>query len=217
MGGRGSSSGAGRRMKGTTASGGIGVAYDVTNRYKNMGMHEFENAIRGEKFEIVGGFDKDGKLVVASTSYNEGSTVVPTGHAGFSKVTTLTHNHPSSPDRPVGGTLSEADVRFLANHSNLTSIRAVANGKAENTYILQQASGKVINRTGLKKAVIAVENFNTMHNMGSKAVSKAEANIGGTLTGAQRTAVYIGGMKNAWANIANKNGLTYTPLKHVSW
>ena len=218
MGGRGAASGAkGGKIKGTNAAGKSRVFYDKTEHFRGMSMHDFENAVRGRATEYLGGFDKNGTLVVAGTSNSKGSVVVPTGHPGFNSITTITHNHPSNSSRPVGGTLSEADVKVLGTYKNLNSMRAVANGKSEHSYIIQKSSGKTANHDGLRADAIVVERSGKLAKMGQEAVAKYTKSVGRPLTAAEHSGAYIGGMKNAWKDIAGRNGFDYIPLKKAPW
>lgn len=220
MGGRGSASAAGKgggKIAGTNAQGQARVFYDRTARFAGMSMHEFENAIRGRSHEYIGGFDDNGKLIVAGTSNSRGSVVVPTGHPEFSRITTLTHNHPTDSTRPLGGTLSEADVKILGRYSNLNSMRAVASGRGEHSYIMQKSSGKTANHAGLMAAAIRAETSGKLAAMGRQAVIKYQKNVGRTLTQAETNQAYIGGMKNAWNAIARQNGFDYVRLKKAPW
>ena len=224
MGGRGSSSGAGggsgsgsKKFSGANAQGQARVFYDKTQEFAGMSMHEFENAIRSRSHEYIGGFDADGKLIVAGTSRNNGSVVVPTGHPEFGKITTLTHNHPSDSKRPLGGTLSEADVKILGRYGNLNSMRAVASGRGEHSYIMQQSSGKIANRAGLMSAATSAERSGQLASMGQTAVAKFQKSVGRPLTEAETNRAYIGGMKNAWNTVARQNGFDYIRLKKAPW
>ena len=217
MGSCGSSSKSSKKMTGKNANGQNRAFYDMTDKFAGMSMHEFENAIRDRAQEVLGGFDADGKLVVAGTSNANGSVVVPVSHPNFGDITTLTHNRPSNANRPVGGTLSEADVKVLATYPNLNSIRAVASGKAENTYIMQKSANKKANRAGLLRDTISAEYTLKLNKMGRKTVAKVEKKMGRPLTNAETSAAYIGGMKNAWKGIASKNGYDYVALKNVPW
>lgn len=218
MGGRGSTSGAGKgKISGTNAFGQPRVFYDKTSNFQGMSMHEFENAVRGRKQEYIGGFDENGKLVVAGTSNNKGAVVVPTGHPEFKNIKTLTHNHPSDTNRPVGGTLSEADVKILGKYHNLNSMRAVASGKSEHSYIMQKSSNKTANHNGLLTDATFAENSGRLARMGNEAVAKFQKSVGRPLTTAEINSAYIGGMKNAWKDIARRNGFDYIPLKKAPW
>ena len=53
--------------------------------------------------------------------------------------------------------------------------------------------------------------------MGQEAVAKYTKSVGRPLTAAEHSGAYIGGMKNAWKNIAQKNGFDYVPLKKAPW
>lgn len=222
MGGRGAASGAkggakNGKISGTNASGKSRIFYDRTEHFKGMNMHEFENAVRGRATEFLGGFDKDGKLVVAGTSNSKGSVVIPTGHPEFNSITTITHNHPSNSARPVGGTLSEADVKVLGTYKNLNSMRAVASGKGEHSYIMQKSAGKTANHDGLRADAIAAERSGKLAKMGQEAAAKYTKSVGRPLTSAEHAAAYIGGMKKAWRDIAGRNGFDYIPLKKAPW
>lgn len=222
MGGRGSSSGAkggsgGGKFSGTNAQGQARVFYDKTQEFAGMSMHEFENAIRSRPHEYIGGFDVDGKLIVAGTSRSNGSVIVPTGHPDFGKITTLTHNHPSDSRRPLGGTLSEADVKILGRYGNLNSMRAVASGRGEHSYIMQQSYGKTANHAGIMSAAIKAEKSGQLSRMGQAAVAKFQKNVGRPLTEAETNRAFIGGMKNAWNAIAKQNGFDYVRLKKAPW
>lgn len=218
MGGRGAS-GAGkhRKISGTTASGKPGRFNDMTSNFAGMSLHEFENAVRGKSTEYLGGFDKDGNLIIAGTSGKKGAVIVPTGHPDFSKITTITHNHPSDANRPLGGTFSEADVKILGRYSQLNSMRAVASGKGEHSYIMQKSSSGKANPSGLKNAALSAEMTNKLSAMGNSAVAKARKNVGRPLTTAEYNRVFIGGMKNAWSDIAKHNGYDYITLKKAPW
>ena len=223
MGGRGSSSGAKgsgsgeKKYSGANAQGQARVFYDRTQEFAGMSMHEFENAIRSRPHEYIGEFDANGKLIVAGTSRSNGSVVVPTGHPEFGKITTLTHNHPSDSNRPLGGTLSEADVKILGRYSNLNSMRAVANGHGEHSYIMQQSPGKIANHAGLRAAATSAEKSGQLARMGQAAVAKFQRNVGRPLTQSETSRAYIGGMKNAWNYIAKQNGFDYILLKKAPW
>ncbi len=217
MGGRGASSGAKGKISGTNASGQPRVFYDKTSQFQGMSIHEFENAVRGRKQEYIGGFDKNGKLVVAGTSNNKGAVAVPTGHPDFKNITTLTHNHPSDANRPVGGTFSEADVKVLGKYKNLNSVRAVANGKSEHSYIMQKSSNRFANHAGLFADAVSAEKSKRLSRMGYDAVAKFQKNVGRPLTTTEINSAYIGGMKNAWKDIARRNGFDYVPLKKAPW
>lgn len=218
MGGRGaSSSGKHRKISGTTASGKPGRFFDMTRNFTGMSLHEFENAIRGKSSEYLGGFDKDGNLIVAGTSGEKGSVVIPTGHPEFSKITTITHNHPSDANRPLGGTFSEADVQILGRYSQLNSMRAVANGKGEHSYIMNKSGRKTANSDGLRVSAQNAELSGKLDRMGNANVARVQQNVGRPLTNAEINRAYIGGMKKAWTDIAKQNGYDYIPLKKAPW
>ena len=215
MGGRGSS-GAGKRTTGTGVNGGSKAFYDLTANYAGMSLHQFENAIRDKKSEYLGGFDANGNLVVAGTSYLKGSVALPTGHPDFNKITTLTHNHPSNTDRPLGGTFSQADVKVLGTYPHLNSVRVVANGRGEHSYIMQKITGRA-NPQGLLNDAGSSAMRTKMRNMGNANMVRVQASVGRKLTPSEASRAYIGVIKKDWVDFAEKNGYTYTPLKKAPW
>ncbi len=223
MGGRGASSGA----KGgkTGIGGGIGAPgkggkplpfIDLTANYSGMGLHDFENSIRSEKYEHIGVFDSSGKLIVAGTSRNTGSVAPPVLPAGLDTSTlTVTHNHPSGGDRGIGGTFSPADVSMLAR-KGYGQIRAVGNGKSEHTYIMRKTANA--NSAGLLSAANSAKpTMKAIGNRTLKAVQTKLSGSGKSLTPAQSSAIFLGAMKNYWKGVASNNGYEYITLKKAPW
>lgn len=219
MGGRGASSSG--KSSGSLGTGrGGGMFYDRTDKFQGMSLHEFENAIRGKSVEYIGVFDSGGKLALAGTSYNKGSVTVPARDPRFPQNdAVITHNHPSGGGRGLGGTFSEADIKMLAQ-TNAKSIRAVANGRGEHTYIMQKSTTRTADTHGLARAVQNVETSGAMKAAGNKALDTVRKKFkasGKTLTTEQTNSIYLGGMKNVWRDVANKNGYDYVPLKKAPW
>lgn len=106
---------------------------------------------------------------------------------------------------------------MLGKYTNLNSIRAVANGKGEHSYIMQKSSNRLVNRSGLLADAVSAGNSQKLARMGNDAVAKFQKNVGRSLTTAEYNRAYIGGMKNAWKDIARRNGFDYVPLKKASW
>lgn len=225
MGGRGSASGFGSGAStGAGPAGAGGVFYDRTSKFAGMSLHEFENAIRDRKTEYIGLFDAEGNLIVAGTSGRKGSVAIPTGHPGFSKAVTLTHNHPSTDGRGIGGTFSEADVinhawLQMTDRAQLRQTRAVANGKGENTYIIR--NGANANAAKLHKIAHNIRSSGTMSKTG-QSVLDAVTNIvalkhGKSLSPIEQNAIYLGGMKRVWKNETGNAGFDYIEIKKARW
>jgi len=216
MGGRGASSGRSHSMSG----GGRTIQFhDVTQRFKGMDVHEFENAIRDYKTEYAGVFDKNGVLIQAVTSGKQGSTAIP---PSGSAANVLTHNHPYHGDRRVGGTFSEADITILGKYSNLDSVRISTNGVHENTYIMRK--GKNANPTKLKDLAEKSKNGGqgSMQDIGKKALAKHAANMkkkgySDVEIANKKKQLYLGPMKQYWKTNAEKAGYEYIEVKTAHW
>lgn len=192
--------------------------YDKTEKFANMSMHEFENAIRDKSVEYVGLFDANGKLIVAGTSNNKGAVAIPTGHPDFKKAVTLTHNHPNGGGRVIGGSFSPADVK---NHIRLGfagESRAVANGQNENTYIFRNKKGAKQNSRKMIAAADKVEKeYGTRAQKSVDSVRRKLAAKGKTLNGKDNQ-VYIGTAKRMWKDSGvEKYGYEYIEVKKKRW
>lgn len=218
FGGRGADSGYGG---GTSTSGkktGGSRFYDKTSKFKGMDLHEFENAIRDKKTEYIGIFDKDGNLIIAGTSGNKGSVAIPSNHPDFSKIHSLTHNHPYSDGRIIGGSFSEADVQ---NHLRLNipgETRAVTNGPNENTYIFRAKKGTKQNVNGM--VVTASKVGRDYKSQAQKALDKVNKKLrkqGKSLNG-KTNQVYIGTAKRLWKNAnVDRYGYEYIEVRKKHW
>ena len=218
MGGRGSSS-SGKSSVSTGGGGSGGTFYDKTSTFAGMSLHDFENAIRGKSNEYVGVFDSSGNLLIAGTSYQKGSVAVPNLDPRFANASIVTHNHPSDGGRGIGGTFSEADIKMLGL-TGVNAVRAVANGKGEHTYIMQKSTTRSANPNGLVKAAERIKSSARMSKTGQTTLAQVEKKLaaqGKTLTGTQKSAIYLGSMKNTWKSVAEKNGYDYIPLKKAPW
>lgn len=226
MGGRGAASGFGSGAStGSGPRGAGGTFYDRTDKFKGMKLHEFENAIRDRKTEYIGLFDANGDLIVAGTSGRNGSVAIPTGHPEFSKAVTLTHNHPSDGGRGIGGTFSEADVAnhaFLqmANHApNLKQTRAVASGKGENTYIIQ--NGANADTRALYQMATRFKINNTLRKQGTKTLDAVRSVValkyGKKLSSDEESSIWLGGIKRVWKDNTAKVGFDYIEVKKPRW
>lgn len=193
--------------------------YDLTDKYKGMPLHEFENKIRDRKHEYIGLADEQGNIIIAGTSYKKGQVAIPQNHPDFNKSRTLTHNHPYREDRPIGATFSDSDIMNHAILSNvLTQTRAVSGGKNENTYILKAGKGKT-NPEGLYKYASNVRD--KKDKIANNAVLKARkkfAKQGKTLTRGQVNQIGLGSMKRVWkGDNVKKYGFDYIEVKKARW
>lgn len=221
-GGRGASSSYG----GDKTTGGDGRPvkfYDKTDRYKGMSVHEFENAVRDKTVEYIGLFDDKGNLVVAGTSYNPGRVAIPTNHPNFKEVQTLTHNHPykpvDDPNRTIGASFSDADVRNHVLFGFKGETRAVSNGPNENTYIFRAKSGAKQNNTAMLKYTSEFKDrFNKKAVANLNKVNSRLAKEGKKLTEGQKNQVTLGAAKRVWKNHAvGKAGYEYIEVKKAHW
>ena len=221
-GGRGASSSYGGD-KNTSGDGRPVKFYDKTQKYQGMSMHEFENAVRDKTVEYIGVFDEDGNLVVAGTSYNPHKVAIPTNHPRWNEVHDLTHNHPyrpaDDPDRTIGASFSEADVK---NHVLLGlrgETRAVSNGPNENTYIFRAKPGAKTNKPAMLKITREFgAKFNRSATTQLNKVSKRLAKQGKKLTPGQRNQVTLGAAKKVWKSHAvEKAGYEYIEVKKAHW
>lgn len=215
MGGRGAS------YKGSVSTeGGKGGTFYESKQYSGMSLHDFENAIRNKDKEYIGLVDKDGNIIVAGTSGKSGSVVIPTTHPEFNNAVGMTHNHPSNPNRPIGGSFSQADVENMAILKH-QFIRAVAGGKNENTYIIRAKNGTVQNSKKLLKYAQTIGSDKSSSKIGIRAVNSAEkvaAKKGKTLTSAQKNQIYIGSQKRVWkSSTVIKSGYEYIEVKRPKW
>ena len=221
-GGRGASSSYGGDK--TTGNDGRPVKfYDRTDKYRGMSVHEFENAVRDKTVEYIGLFDKDGNLVVAGTSFNPHKVAIPASHPSFKEAQTLTHNHPykpaDDPNRTIGASFSDADVRNHVMFGFQGETRAVSNGPNENTYIFRAKPGAKTNNAAMLKFTNEFKDRYT---------KKADANLnkvtrkltkeGKKLTPGQRSQVYLGAAKKVWKSHAvEKAGYEYIEVKKAHW
>lgn len=219
FGGRGADSGYSGGVSTAGGSRGASHFYDKTKKFQGMSIHEFENAIREKKNEYIGVFDKDGKLIVAGTSGNNGSVAIPTEAPGFENAHTLTHNHPYDSTRIVGGTFSEADVQ---NHLALGfkgETRAVTNGPNENTYIFRAKSGATQN--SVKMSIAASKVGAAYKKEGTKLVQKVQGKLakkGKTLPVSKQSQVFIGNVQRMWKKSGiERYGYEYIEVKKSHW
>lgn len=220
MGGRGSTSGAKKAIHGGIGAAGAGgkqaTFVDKTGEFAGMSLHDFENAIRSKSNEYIGVFDKGGNLVIAGTSGNSGSVAMPNIPTGYNNSDlTITHNHPSGGNRGIGGTFSPADISQLAQ-GGYYQIRAVTSGKGEHTYIMRSTSSS--NGSGLYlDALSSMSKMKAIGTSKSIAVQQKFTSRNIKMTPAQRSAVYLGAMKNYWKPVAEQNGYEYITLKKAPW
>ena len=221
-GGRGASSSYGGD-KNTAGDGRPVKFYDRTDKYRGMSVHEFENAVRDKTVEYIGLFDDKGNLVVAGTSFNPHKVAIPTSHPQFKEAQTLTHNHPykpvDDPNRTIGASFSDADVR---NHVMLGfkgETRAVSNGPNENTYIFRAKPGAKQNNAAMLKFTNEFKGrFDKKANANLNKVNKRLAKEGKKLTEGQRNQVALGAAKRVWKNHAvEKAGYEYIEVKKSHW
>lgn len=213
MGGRGAASGV---TTNTTAGNGRPMkSYDVTHKYAGMNLHQFENAIRNEKYEIAGAFDKNGTLLSASTSYNQGSTALPL--VDYKDVDTLTHNHPANGNRYIGGTFSEADITNSTS-LKIREVRAVVgSGHNEHTYIFREnPKAKRRQRANMSRKAQKIANSGQMQDEMRKGLKKAQSG-GKKLSPARQSQASIGAAKNIWKQTASKYGYEYVEVKKAHW
>ena len=222
FGGRGASSSYG----GDKSTGGDGIPvkfYDRTDRYKGMSIHEFENAVRDKTVEYIGLFDGDGNLIIAGTSHNSGKVAIPDRHPRFKEVQTLTHNHPykpaENPNRTIGASFSEADVKNHIYYGLKGETRAVSNGPNENTYIFRAKAGAKTNKLAmLKYAGEFKARFDQKATSNLNKVTKRLAKEGKTLTPGQKNQVQLGAAKKVWKSYAvKKAGYEYIEIKKAKW
>lgn len=222
QGGRGASSGFG----GDTNTGGSGRRmkfYDKTQKYQGMSKHEFENAIRDKTVEYIGIFNDKGELVVAGTSHSPNAVAVPTNHPRWNEVHDLTHNHPykpsNEPNRTIGASFSDADVK---NHVTLGikgETRAVSNGPNENTYIFRAKAGAKTSPGRM------LQHANRANNAWQKEMSRTLGQVekrlakqGKQLTPSQRNQVIYGTAKRPWqSHVVEKAGYEYIEIKKPHW
>ena len=206
MGGRGAKSSYGDEGITTGDSGRPLTFYDLTDKYKGMTIQEFEKAIRDRKVEYIGLADKNGKIIIAGSSNNEGAVAVPTTHPDFNKAKTLTHNHPYYGGRELGGSFSGADVK---NHVTLGLDSSRATSK-EKTYIIRQGT-------------TTKEQRKSMYSKASKSDSQWSKEVNtrinrlvsnGKQMSKETTArVRYGYGTRLWKNLARNSGYEYIEIK----
>jgi hypothetical protein len=221
-GGRGASSSYGGDK--TTGDDGRPVKfYDKTDKYKGMSVHEFENAVRDKTVEYIGLFDDKGNLVVAGTSFNPHKVAIPSSHPNFKEAQTLTHNHPykpvDDPNRTIGASFSDADVRNHVLFGFKGETRAVSNGPNENTYIFRAKPGAKTNNAAMLKFTNEFRGrFEKKANANLNKVNKRLAKQGKKLTEGQRSQVALGAAKKVWkSNAVDKAGYEYVEVKKAHW
>jgi hypothetical protein len=193
--------------------------YDKTKQFSGLSLHEFEDKIRDKDVEYMGVFDKDGNLMIAGTSYNEGNVSFPMDVVDWSKAETFTHNHPNGGDRGIGGSFSGKDVSNAAKYN--INVRAVASGKGEHTYILNKNREITSSdRKGLEKYI--AKNYRTSKDFArrDKARNTLIKNVtakGRTPTEAEKSAAWLGMNKKNWKNRLEKYGFTYAESKKPRW
>lgn len=195
--------------------------YDRTDKFKDMSKHQFENAIRDRKTEYIGIFDKNDKLLIAGTSGSKNSVAIPVNEKNFDKMYTLTHNHPYSGNRIIGGTFSEADVFNHAFHKIKGESRAVSNGPNENTYIIRSKKGITPNYQKLQNYALTIKNSNKMNAVGKSAVNRVyrKANKKGKAAPRDKeNQIYLGSLKKIWKNKkVSSAGFEYIEVKKAHW
>lgn len=214
MGGRGAS------YKGSSSTGNSDRKsnfYEV-KKFKGMSLHEFENSIRDKDIEYLGLVDNKGNIITAGTSYNKGSVSIPTSHPEFSKAVGMTHNHPYSDGRSIGGTFSGADIKGMLTF-NHEFVRAVTNGKNENTYILKRKTNS--NSRGLYKYADKMTSDSKIQKRGNAAIKKVREKLskqGKSLTRKQENQIFLGVQKHVWKNkIVKDLGFDYVEVKKSRW
>lgn len=214
-GGRGANSGYGSQGINTSGNNRPQRFYDKSDRYRGMTYLEFENRIRGRKNEWIGLYDENGKIVIAGTSYSNGSVAIPTTHPDFNKISNLTHNHPSDgKTRHFGGPLSEADVlNGLA--LGLNNSRAVAR---EKTYVLNK--GKTTTSAGTRKLYKRADKI-SRQDVWNKQANKTILNVqkrlkaqGKSLSGRSQDQIYLGAGTRIWKNAVQGTGYNYIEIKN---
>lgn len=213
MGGRGAASG--ETTNTTSMNGKPMKAYDVTHKYAGMNLHQFENAIRNEKYEVAGVFDKNGALLSAVTSYNKGATALPL--VDYKDVDTLTHNHPADKNRYIGGSFSEADI-ISGTSLKIRETRAVVgSGHNEHTYIFREdPKAKRRQRVNMSNKAKKIRNSGQMQDEMRKGLKKAQSG-GKKLSPARQNQASIGAVKNIWKQTAGKYGYEYVEVKKAHW
>ena len=221
-GGRGASSSYGGGE--STGGGGLNLKfYDKTKKYQGMSKHEFENAIRDKTVEYIGIFNDKGELLVAGTSYHPGAVSVPTNHPQWGEAHDLTHNHPykpiTDPNRTIGASFSDADIKNHVLFGLKGETRAVSNGPNENTYIFRAKPGAKTKPNAMLKIT---REFDAKFKRGAATqlnkVNKRLAKQGKKLTPGQQSQVSLGAAKKVWKSHAvEKAGYEYIEVKKAHW
>ena len=221
-GGRGASSSYGGDK--TTGSDGKPLKfYDKTEQYRGMSLHEFENAVRDKPVEYIGIFDGDGNLIIAGTSHHSGRVSIPDRHPKFKEAQTLTHNHPykpaDDPNRTIGASFSEDDVRNHVLFGLKGETRAVTNGPNENTYIFRAKAGTKQNKLAMiRYAKEFKARFDYKSVVTLDKVNKRLAQQGKRLTEGQKNQVMLGAAKSVWkSHNVEKAGYEYIEIKKARW
>lgn len=211
MGGRG----AGWRGSGYDASGNkkFGTFYPK-KKYTGMNYRDFERSVKNEKFEYLGLIDKDGKVVLAGTSYKNDSVLLPLSRPEMKNAVGMTHNHPSGGDRMIGATLSGADVMYMSI-LNFDYVRATASGPNENIYMLRKMPGKRHQRNRLiEYATKADHEMERMRSSIGKEIVKKQRQRGKRITERQRSQIELGILKRYWKRDEIKRfGFEYIEIK----
>ena len=216
FGSRGADSGYGGGDSTSDTGRNVSRFYDRTDRYRGMSIHEFENAIRDKKTEYIGIFDKDGNLIVAGTSGNKGSVAIPSYAPGFKDAYTMTHNHPYSNGRVIGGSFSGADIQ-VNTRFKFGESRAVTNGPNEHTYIFRNKGGS----QDRKRMSDIAHRFDSRYKRdAAKRVDKVTKELAkkGKSLGNKSNQVYIGTAKRMWKNAhVERYGYEYIEVRKARW
>lgn len=210
FGGRGTSSSYGKEGYNTGGNNKPMRFYDKTDIYKGMTVPEFEKRVGKFKSEYIGLYNDDGKIIIAGTSFNDGSVAIPTTHPNFSKVNQMTHTHPSGGLRTLGGSLSGADVQNTA----MLKFKGVRAWAKEKTYILRAKAGAKQNRDKLYK--IATKTDKTWSSNANKRVASIKRRFtkqGKKMSYATENRIYLGYGTKYWKNSLNGTGYEYIEIK----
>ncbi len=210
FGGRGANSSYGQEGYNTGGSNKGMAFYDKTNIYKGMTVQQFEERVGKFKSEYIGLYGDDNRIIIAGTSYNQGSVAIPTTHPDFNKTHSMTHTHPANGTRQLGGSLSGADVQNTA----LLNLRTVRARAPEKTYILRAKKGAKQNSGRLygiatqsdkkwdRNARIRISKINNRLKKGNKQLSSKVQ---------QR--IYLGYGTRLWKRSLDNTGYEYIEIR----
>ena len=211
MGGRGA---AGKWKTVSNGGGGKAPPFHEIKSLEGLTVREFEDKVRTRKNEYVGLVNKQGAVYLAGTSYRTGSVGIPIGHPDFKKSVGFTHNHPSSGDRMIGATFSDADVKNMATFKH-SFVRACASGPNENTYILRTKKGARHNYSALR--TYAAKSENRIKHIVNSEYDKAQTKLnakGKFLSQKRKSQIALGAAKKVWKSPeVQKAGFEYIEIK----